>query len=239
MSSTGWSNFWKDPKHSFDEVMKISTTFYASKMKKLFQLKPTDKVLDYGCGPGFLVDYLIDLHVSVTGVDINEYYVEQNKINHPDSLFIHLSSDHNLNKKLLSRQLILNEFDFVVLLSVTQYFEDETELGIVVNMLYPFLKKEGKLILADVVDPNTSAVRDALSLLIHCTKNKQPIVFFKFIIYLIFSDYRKFSKNVKLLKLSEQAIKQIANQNMLDCAKINDLTLHPSRCNYVLTPKNI
>ena len=238
MSSIGWGHFWKDPKHSFDKVMKISTTFYASEMNRHFQLKTTDKVLDYGCGPGFLVDYLMDLHISVTGTDINKYYVEQNKINHPDSLFIHLTSDHNLNKKLLNRQLILNEFDFVVLLSVTQYFEDETELDTVVNMLHPFLKKEGKLILADVVDPNTSAVRDALSLLIHCTKNKQPLVFCKFILYLIFSDYRKLSKSVKLLKLSEQSIKQIANRNMLDYAKINGLTLHPSRCNYVLTPKN-
>ncbi len=239
MSSTGWSHFWKEPKHSFDEVMKISTTFYASKMEKLFQLQPTDKVFDYGCGPGFLVDYLTDLNISVTGADINKLYVEKNKINHPDSLFIHLSSDIHENKETFEKQLVGIEFDFVVLLSVTQYFEDETELDIVVNMLYPFLKKEGKLILADVVDPNTSAVKDALSLLIHCIKRNRLFAFIKFILYLMFSDYRKISKDVNLLTLSEQSIRQIANRNMLDYAKINGLTLHPSRCNYVLTPKNI
>ena len=80
MSSIGWSHFWKDPKDPFDKVMKISTTLYASKMEKLFHLKPTDSVFDYGCGPGFLVDYLTDRNISVTGADINKSYVEKNKI---------------------------------------------------------------------------------------------------------------------------------------------------------------
>lgn len=239
MSSKGWSHFWKNPKHSFDKVMKISTTFYASEMEKLFQLKPTDKVLDYGCGPGFLVDYLADLHISVTGTDINKSYVEQNKINHPDSLFLHLSSDAHVNKETFEKQLMGTEFDFVVLLSITQYLENETELDAIINNLRSYIKKTGKLIIADVIDSDTSAVRDAISLLLHCTKSGQPVVFFKFIIYLMFSDYRRLSKEVKLLKLSEQSIRQIAERNMMDWSKINDLTIHPSRTNYILTPKKV
>jgi 2-polyprenyl-3-methyl-5-hydroxy-6-metoxy-1,4-benzoquinol methylase len=239
MSSAKWSHFWKNQNSAFDEVMQISTTYYASKMEKLFDLKPTDSVFDYGCGPGFLVDYLTDRHISVTGADINKSYVEKNKINHPQLSFIHLSPDTHVNKEAFEKQLSGIEFDFVVLLSITQYFENETELDNIINSLRSHMKKRGKLIIADVIDPNSSAIKDAVSLLLHCIKKGRSVVFFKFISYLMFSDYRKLSKSVKLLQLSEQSVRQIAEKNTLSCQKVNGLTLHPSRYNYILTPKDV
>lgn len=122
-------------------------------------------------------------------------------------------------------------------MSITQYLENDTELDNIINNLRLYIKKTGKLIIADVIDSNTSAIRDAISLLLQCTKKGRPLVFVKFITYLMFSEYRKLSKSVKLLKLSEQSIRQIAEKNGLDCQKVNGLTLHRSRTNYILTPK--
>ena len=102
MSTTGWANFWEDQTHSFKTVMKIATTFFAREIEKQFHIKPTDKILDYGCGPGFLADYLATKAISITGADINKFYIDQCKINHPGSLFIHITPDQTSNEKILA-----------------------------------------------------------------------------------------------------------------------------------------
>jgi 2-polyprenyl-3-methyl-5-hydroxy-6-metoxy-1,4-benzoquinol methylase len=237
MNSTGWSHFWTNQKGAFDIVMKISTTFFAEEMQKKYKLKETHKILDYGCGPGFLADYLDPLNIEMTGVDINSQYIVQNTNNHSRSSFLHISTDVGTTTELLGHHLKEAKFDFIILLSITQYLEDETDLYNISSMLRPFLKEEGRLIIADVIDPNSSSLQDALSLLIHCIKKEQLTAFIRFVSYLIFSDYRKLSKEVKLLKLSENSIRQLAERLNLDYQKINGLTLHPSRFNYVLTKK--
>ncbi|MFN0189378.1 MAG: class I SAM-dependent methyltransferase [Bacteroidia bacterium] len=237
MDSTKWSHFWTNQTGAFDTVMKISTSFFAQEIQNKFNLKTTHAILDYGCGPGFLADSLDPVNVKMTGVDINAQYITQNKNNHPRSTFHHISPDVDTTTEILGKHLKGEKFDFIILLSITQYFEDETEIQNIIKMLYPFLKDNGKLIIADVIDPNSSSMQDALSLLIQCIKRKQLTAFLKFISYLLFSDYRKLSKDVKLLKLSENLIKQIAGGLNLDYNKVNGLTLHRSRTNYVLTKK--
>lgn len=237
MNATGWSHFWTNQKGAFDIVMKISTTFFAEEMQKKYKLKETHKILDYGCGPGFLADYLGQFSIKMTGVDINSQCIDQNKNNHPRSKFLHISTDVGTTKELLDKHLIGDKFDFIILLSITQYFNDEAELYNISCMLCPLLKEGGILIIADVIDPNSSSMKDAVSLLIQCIKRKELTAFIKFISYLIFSDYRKLSNDIKLLKLSENSILQIAGRLNLNYQRIKGLTIHSTRSNYILTKK--
>lgn len=238
MSSLGWEHFWENQKFSFSAIMKISTAFCAVEMEKFFRWKPTDKILDYGCGPAFLADYMATKNISITGADINKFYIEQSKKKHPESLFIHLTTDIDFNKQTLDKHLSGDKFDFIILLSISQYFDSEVELEKVIRMLLSHLDGNGKIILADVIDPKTSSLKDAISLMLHCFKKGQIIAFIKFMLYLIFSNYRKLSRRVKLLTLSQQSIRQIAYKNLLDCEKVNGLTIHSSRTSYVLSKKN-
>lgn len=237
MSTSGWINFWKDQKQSFDATMKINTEFFALRMEELFQLKPTDEILDYGCGPGFLANYLMAKNVTITGADINEFFIEQCRRNHASSLCMHITTNVALNKKLFDTQLNGKKFDFVIMLSIAQYFVNVEAVENVIRMLRFYLKENGMIIIADVIDQNTSSFRDAGSLLLHCVKKGKVMVFFRFIFYLLFSNYRKLSSKVKLLRLSEQSIGQIADNNLLSYTKINGLTIHSSRTSYVLTKK--
>jgi len=135
MNSFGWDNFWEDQKQSFNTIMKIGTTFFAIQLEKQFHLKPTDEILDYGCGPAFLADYLIPKKVSVTGADINKSFITESQNHHPSCLFINITADANTNKKILHDHLGTRQFDFIILLSIIQYFKNSNELEDVIRLL--------------------------------------------------------------------------------------------------------
>lgn len=234
MGSSGWVNFWKDQKESFHAPMKLSTLAFASRIEKKFHLKGTDEILDYGCGPGFLADYLSPKGIKITGVDINELFIEQSQKNHPESVFIHITTDVEENKRTLETGLKGRHFDFIVLLSIVQYFESIDAVERVIVLLLSQLKEKGKLIIADVIDDNTSSIQDAVSLFTQCIKSGKPMVFFRFVSYLLFSNYRALSRDIKLLRISQDEMDRVANKHRLSCEKINGLTIHSSRTTYVL-----
>jgi 2-polyprenyl-3-methyl-5-hydroxy-6-metoxy-1,4-benzoquinol methylase len=237
MSSTGWGNFWKDQRQSFWAAMQIATGYFAVQFQKQFQVKPADAILDYGCGPGFVADALAKNNISITGADINGFYIAQCREHHPNAHFIHITTDVAGNQPILAKELQGKRFDYILVLSVAQYLQHTAELGAIVNMLRVYLKEDGKLLLADIIDDNTSSVKDAVSLFFHCIKIGRLPTFVRFMAYLFFSNYRKVSGKIPLLRVSEKAIGDIAAANGLSYEKVKGLTLQKTRSNYVLRPK--
>ncbi len=152
-------------------------------------------------------------------------------------MFLLITNDSSHNKKIFQEHLVDKKFDFIVLLSIVQYFENLSALDCVIDTLHPLLKGTGQIIIADICDRHTSSVTDALSLFFHCIKNGKSISFFRFIFYLLFSDYRKLRKRASLLNISSAHMIEIAKRNSLYCKKIDGLTLHPSRTSYILTKR--
>jgi 2-polyprenyl-3-methyl-5-hydroxy-6-metoxy-1,4-benzoquinol methylase len=237
MESSAWSKFWKNQQRSFHEIMNVSTTFFANQIKNLFKLKPGDKILDYGCGPGFLSNCLTLDCGEITGADINVSYLNEARQNHPGELYIQITIDPVRNREILSEQLHQRRFDYIIVLSLTQYFSDVSDVRNLVNTLVLFLKENGKILIADVVDHKTSSIRDAIALFLHCVRIGKTIAFGKFIFYLLFSDYRKLTRDLDLLKITEAEITGFANSNSLVCKRIEGLTIHPSRNSYLLMRK--
>jgi 2-polyprenyl-3-methyl-5-hydroxy-6-metoxy-1,4-benzoquinol methylase len=237
MSSTTWDKFWKDQRQSFYAAMKIATGYFVTQLEKLYQIKPTDAIFDYGCGPGFVADSLAAKKIPVTGADINEFFIDECRKNHPASLFMVITTDISTNKKILDEQLKEKRFDYILLLSVAQYFKNTGELEELIRMLRFYMKENGKIIVADVIDENTSSIRDALSLLLHYIKIGKVLTFFRFMFYLMFSNYRKISGKMPLLKIPEQSIRNIAANNSLNYEKVKGLTIQPTRSNYIFSNK--
>src|SRR4051794_22036060 len=140
MSASGWNHFWKDQGESFNSIMVINTSFFGSQIHRLFDLQPNDKIFDYGCGPGLLIDYLSKKEIHPLGADINPSYLQQCKNNHPNSTFFEITPHPAENAGILKKELQNQKFDFVVLLSISQYFKDINELASVIEMLAHYLK---------------------------------------------------------------------------------------------------
>lgn len=238
MTPKRWDNFWTNDQGEFNDIMYINTFFFASKVNKQLKLKSTDKILDYGCGPGYFSDYFAQAATEkpiIIGADINSSYVALCKKKHPRSIFINITPDFSSNEKILNEQLSGKNFDYVILLSIIQYFESIKDLEKLVRLFAGVLQQNGKLIIADVIDHKTSSVKDALALFIKCIQQSKLKSFFKFITYLIFSNYRKLVNDIPLLKVSETTLREIAKNNNMNLTKVDGLTIHPSRSSYLLT----
>jgi len=230
-----WATFWQNQAHSFDEVMKVSTSYFARRFIDNFKITSEDKIFDYGCGPGFLADSLAAFKIGVTGADINSSFVEQCLKNHPQSLVFLITIDLDSNQSILNDNLAGKKFDYIVLLSISQYLENVNALGNIIKLLKGYLSDKGKIIVADVVDEKTSALRDLIAIKFECIRSGKLIAFARFFFYLVFSNYRQLSRNVKLLRISGEDMQVIAASALLRCERAPKLTVHPTRTNYVFS----
>lgn len=237
MATNHWSAFWKKPNNAFDRVMKVSTDFFHSELGKRFPVAPNSSVLDYGCGPGFLIDNLVRENVAVTGADINEHFINKNRARFPGARFILISEDPAVTFKTLSDKLGPASFDQIILLSIVQYFRSKEEVEDVVRFLTRYLKPAGQLIIADVIQENTSSARDAIGIFIQCARRGRVVAFVKFIAHLMLSDYRNVSRENKMLLLSSDFVKQMADRCSLSVTEEKGMTPHPTRTNFIFTHK--
>lgn len=232
---TDWAKFWINEKDGFSSVMKISTTLFFKKLDSHFKIRSSHKIMDFGCGPGFLVDHLVSRNAYVCGVDINPSYLEECRRKHLDMKLIEISPIVENVKTTLDQECGEQKFDFIIVLSIVQYLRDLDALETLVKSLTSFLANNGKIVIADVIDVTTSAFKDTLTLAWHTLLSGEIIHFIKFIKYLFLSDYRKTIGTNKLMIFSEDEVRKIANKYLLECTKIKYLTMHPTRLNYVLS----
>jgi 2-polyprenyl-3-methyl-5-hydroxy-6-metoxy-1,4-benzoquinol methylase len=230
MAVTNWSSFWQSDHGNFDAIMAINTGYFADKFIEQFDLSNRSRILDFGCGPGLLLQRLSLRTQLISGVDINPYYIEICRKNFP-KLSVHpLSED-----KPLSTVLGTSEFDFILLVSVSQYFEDEKHLKNIVQQLATHLAKDGKLIIADVIDPATSGTRDLVALVHQASKVGKLFSLIRFLMFLTFSSYRKVLVKKKLLKIDRGLAATLGIENSLHMSELPGLTIHPTRRNYLFS----
>jgi len=237
VKSGEWGKFWETQKTAFYEVMKIATQGFAKKLVATFQINSSHHVLDYGCGPGFLIDDLRHTTHHIAGADINPFFIEQARQNHPHYTFVLIGIDIERTSITLQQQLAEQQYDLIILLSISQYFPDVQSFSRVVDVLSGYLGNTGKIVVADVIDENTSSTRDALALLYLCLKRGKIISFARFMLYVLFSSYSETSRKARLLTISNAEMVTVAMQCGLKCESVPGLTIHPSRSNYVLSKK--
>jgi SAM-dependent methyltransferase len=230
-----WADFWKDEREGFFEIMKLSTSVFADRFDAHFGTNSDHKILDYGCGPGFFIDCEVGKRTTISGIDINSYFVAECKRKYPDLPVFQIPTDYDELEIVMNRTFGEQRFDFIVLLSVCQYFESTEQLQKMITLLGRYLAPGGRLVFADVLTPGTSSLRDTLALLRHCLIHRRMPGFARFVKYLLLSEYRSVSRKEGLHTYTDDDFKRSAGLAALEYSRVDNLTLHPTRTNYVIT----
>lgn len=230
---SNWTYFWQTERHAFDDVMRLATQYFAQQFSRRYKLQGNVHVFDYGCGPGFLADALTSRGIAFSGADINPYFVERCKENHPEGHFFLIQADAGENSLILQQNLE-RPADFIILLSITQYLSSPGELEKIVVSLKPFLAPSGSFIIADVVDEHTRSYRDAFSLLVHAARNGKLRAFTRFMHYVLRSEYARIAKTSRLQHVPENFMKEMCARQGFSCHLEAGLTFHPTRKNYIM-----
>src|SRR3989304_5856989 len=86
-----WIDFW-DRKNAFMEAnMKKNAQIFIKNYPKIFKFNKSDVVLDVGCGPGYLEEYLKDKVKEIHCLEISAYYINllKNKFEGSSNVYIH------------------------------------------------------------------------------------------------------------------------------------------------------
>jgi len=95
----------------------------AFRLIEILGIKPTDKILDYGCAKGYLVKAMRLLYRQCYGIDISDYAVKESDTHIREYLQVIESTDNILNLKFG-----VNKFDYVIAKDVFEHIPP-TELN--------------------------------------------------------------------------------------------------------------
>ena len=139
LASKFYDNFWRKSgdKLNYAEMFRIH---FITKNIKRFAHSQSLKILDYGCGKGWMAPFLAQWG-HVTGVDFGPAGIEIAKRNYGHIARFLLLDANGQNKELA---LLFNDFDVVVCSEVIEHARDQ--LAFLKN-LFGFLKSNGYCIL--------------------------------------------------------------------------------------------
>ncbi len=238
-----WAFFWKNNPVGFDAIMRASAVFVREKLIAHQLLNASDSLLDLGCGPGLLVAELQSEVQNIVGADISETYIDicKNKFKENKKLsFTHFSP---FNYEKITENIVDFSVNKVIILSVLQYYQNENQ----VRELVVDLKKAAETqrscgkntsqklhcIIADLLPKNHSFIADIRDLVILAIRKRFVFDLIQFILYTLYSDYRKFKK-VGLLHLDYDFFEKLAAEQSISIQKTPQITMHTDRYSILL-----
>lgn len=110
-------------------------------LKKCYNVEK-NRVLDFGCGPGFFSNILYNKGANVVGIDISENLIKRNKSYYPFIEFEYLNSNHlSFNNET---------FDLVLSMMVLQHIEYQSQIKLIKEFSRT-LKKGGYVIIVESI----------------------------------------------------------------------------------------
>ena len=142
------AQFWDSVSNDEDLLSFYFTKSHAENLVRIAQMAGLTggKILDYGCGPGFLSEKLVSLGYDVTALEFSEQSVEQ--ANRRSSLVVGngLWRGCSLAKELPST-LPSGEFDWVFSIETYEHLREEWIEGYFAE-LYRLLSNNGRLLIS-------------------------------------------------------------------------------------------
>lgn len=121
------------------------------KLKEIVKKNNCSRILDLGCGNGWMSNQLCQSGYEVVGVDMNTLELDQAKRLFEKEQLTFVYGD-------IFRDLDIGKFDCVVISAALQYFSDPKSL---IERLFNYLNPEGIIIIMDTFFYNEKEVKEA------------------------------------------------------------------------------
>lgn len=234
IKSSNWANYWQTNPDGFNEIMNLSTKYFADKLKDKYPLHKDDRVLDIGCGPGFLFNEFVNKVDLYVGTDISDKYIEICKNNILNSLNTCFTVSKAYDFEIYGKLILDNRINKVVMLSVLQYYQNKDMIIKLINHLKEISQHQKfTFLIADIIPENHSVLGDVASISYNSIKKNYTLKFIKFLCYALFSDYRKIKKN-GLLNINPEFFVKLAKDLNVKITLVKNITIHSSRYSVLL-----
>lgn len=157
----------------------------------------SDRVLDYGCGEAAYAERLIRKAERLTLCEAAPNLRERIKKRVAHERYISVLSPEEVEA------LPDGSFEVVIMHSVSQYLSP-AELDRLLAVFRRLLRPDGRLVIGDVVQPDTPAWKDALALVRFGRREGFFLAALGGLLRTAFSDYSKLRKDAGLTRYSEQ-----------------------------------
>lgn len=223
-----WIDFWNQETIFTQSQWQKNTAFFLERIKPVLNLQPSDKVLDIGCGPGYLADKIEPLVKTYYGIDPSASYISQaqKRLKKKSAIqFEQLKAGDYTNFHFLPN----HSFSKAICLSVIQYYRKKSDLETLLKELERVMKPGGLVLIADIPQQG-SVLTDVGGGLKMAWRSGYLVDFIRFLFKARFSPYHRFRRELSLLTYSEPELQQIlVRQKRMGTVLTQTLTLNANR----------
>ncbi|HEY8267495.1 MAG TPA: class I SAM-dependent methyltransferase [Xanthobacteraceae bacterium] len=214
-SGQDWTAYWDTdhPIYVNDRHLDLHYRAIAQQIIEMIRV-PAARVLDYGCGEALHADeiapYCVELYLCEAAPKLRARLKQR---------FARVPSIRVISPEELDR-LPAVSFDLVIINSVVQYLTRE-EFAYLLPIWKKRLRLTGRIVIADVIGPNQSALKDAAALLSYARKNGFLLAAFFGLVRTVFSPYRSLRARLGLSRYSEAEMIQILHAAGLNAERMS------------------
>ena len=217
-----WIEYWDSENITSDNIWKKGNTFLYKNTLKSINYRPTDVVMDIGCGKGFFSEIISNkvkkIHLLETSNECLNFCKKKFKRN--KNIFYH-DLPHN---NYLQYDFIKDKVNKIFVISVVQYFNSPTEIKELIKECQKLtVPKDSQMIIADI-PINRSILKDTIGLIYNSLKLHTLFDTSLLLLKLIFGNYRKVRQNLKIQVYNLNELQSMLEEMKLDFQILKGIT---------------
>lgn len=229
-----WVGWWRTTTAVAPDHQRAELRQFLAKADGVLQWQPHHRVLDIGCGRGWLAEELSGRVKSVTAADVNTAELNHARIrlsDTPEVTFHEIDPIRYTTLTIDPRE----RFHRIVVLSVAQYYRDYAELASLFAEIQTRLTPDGLALITDIPD-RSGGGSESVALLRSAWRERRLWRTLRAGCRLFASPYREIRRRHGLLTATPQSLTELAARHGLHAAIVPDeLSTVPGRIHLLLT----